>query len=75
MSDKPFKVARYVLYDDTIIAVRISTNDNDINNNYNVYITRSSQSLQVDGWRWSCKGVSAVTGRRAVLYKMLPVSC
>ena len=35
-----FKVARYVLYDDTIISVRSSTNDNDINNNYNIYITR-----------------------------------
>jgi hypothetical protein len=35
-----FKVARYVLYGNTIISVRISTNDNDINNNYNVYITR-----------------------------------
>ena len=33
-SDKPFKVARYVIYDDAIIAVRISTNVNDINNNY-----------------------------------------
>jgi hypothetical protein len=37
-----FKVARYVVYDDTIIAVRISTNDDDINNNYKIYITRSS---------------------------------
>jgi len=42
---------------------------------YNIYIKRSSQSLQVDGRKWSCKSVSAVTGRRAVLYKMLPVSC
>jgi hypothetical protein len=32
-----------VVYDDTIIAVRISTNDNDINNNYNIYIKRTSQ--------------------------------
>jgi hypothetical protein len=64
-----------VIIDDVIIAVRISTNDNDINNNYNIYITRSSQSLQVDGWRWSCKGVSAVTGRRAVLYKMMTKEC
>ena len=31
------KVARYVIIDDVIIAVRISTNDNDINNNYNIY--------------------------------------
>ena len=33
----PFKIARYAIYDDVIIAVRISTNDNDINNNYNIY--------------------------------------
>jgi hypothetical protein len=32
-----------VVYDDTIIAVRISTNDNDINNNYKIYIKRTSQ--------------------------------
>ena len=38
---------------------------------YNIYIKRSSQSLQVDGRKWSCKSVSAVTGRRAVLYKMV----
>ena len=30
-----FKVARYVIYDDAIIAVRINTNGNGINNNYN----------------------------------------
>jgi len=29
-----FKIARYVIGDDAIIAVRISTNDNDINNHY-----------------------------------------
>jgi hypothetical protein len=30
-----FKIARYVIGDDAIIAVRINTNDNGINNNYN----------------------------------------
>ena len=33
-SDKPFKIARYVIYGDAIIVTRISTNGNDINNNY-----------------------------------------
>jgi hypothetical protein len=28
------KIARYVIYDDAIIATRIGTNGNDINNNY-----------------------------------------
>jgi hypothetical protein len=42
---------------------------------YNIYIKRSSQSLQVDGRKWSCKSVSAVTGRRAVLYKMGTKPC
>ena len=32
---RSFKVARYVIYGDAIIAVRASTNENDINNNYN----------------------------------------
>ena len=71
----PFKVARYVVYDDTIIAVRISTNDNDINNNYKIYMKGQAKGIQVERWKWSCKGVSSVTGRRTVLYKMLPVSC
>ena len=35
-SDKPFKIARYAIYDDAIIAVRINTNDNGININYKV---------------------------------------
>jgi len=70
-----FKVARYVVYDDTIIAVRISTNDNDINNNYKIYMKGQAKGIQVERWKWSCKGVSSVTGRRTVLYKMLPVSC
>jgi len=30
-----FKIARYVIGDDAIIAVRINTNGNGINNNYN----------------------------------------
>jgi hypothetical protein len=29
-----FKIARYVIYGDAIIVTRISTNGNDINNNY-----------------------------------------
>ncbi len=36
----PFKVARYVIYDDAIIAVGISSNGNDINNNYNMIKAR-----------------------------------
>ena len=32
----PFKIARYAIYDDAIIAVRINTNDNGINKNYKV---------------------------------------
>ena len=35
-SDKPFQIARYAIYDDAIIAVRINTNDNGININYKV---------------------------------------
>ena len=35
-SDKPLKIARYAIYDDAIIAVRINTNDNGININYRV---------------------------------------
>jgi hypothetical protein len=30
------KIARYAIYDDAIIAVRINTNDNGINKNYRV---------------------------------------
>ena len=39
----PIKIARYVIYDDAIIAVGISTNDNDINNNYNKVKTKRTQ--------------------------------
>jgi len=59
-----------VIIDDVIIAVRISTNDNDINNNYNIYMKGQAKGIQVERWKWSCKDVSSVTGRRAVLYKM-----
>jgi hypothetical protein len=38
-----FEVARYVIYDDVIIAVKTSTNVNDINNSYNIYIKKTSQ--------------------------------
>jgi hypothetical protein len=67
---RSFEVARYVLYDDTIISVRISTNDNDINNNYKIYMKGQAKGIQVERWKWSCEGVSSVTGRRTVLYKM-----
>ena len=60
-----------MIIDDVIIAVRISTNDNDINNNYNIYIKGQAKGIQVERWRWSCKDVSSVTGGRAVLYKMM----
>ena len=59
-----------MIIDDVIIAVRISTNDNDINNNYKIYMKGQAKGIQVERWKWSCKGVSSVTGRRAVLYKM-----
>jgi hypothetical protein len=59
-----------VLIDDVIIAVRISTNDNDVNNNYNIYMKGQAKGIQLERWKWSCKGVSSVTGRRTVLYKM-----
>ena len=36
-----------MIIDDVIIAVRISTNDNDINNNYNIYIKG-----QAKAYRW-----------------------
>ena len=44
-SDKPFKIARYKIYDDAIIAVRINTNDNGINNNYKVNNRASAGGL------------------------------
>ena len=41
----PFKIARYVIGDDAIIAVRINTNGNGINNNYNVNNRASAGGL------------------------------
>jgi hypothetical protein len=49
-SDKPFKVAQYVIYDDAIIAVRISTSDNDINKNYNNNTIKARVRMEVGGW-------------------------
>jgi hypothetical protein len=40
-----------VVYDDTIIVVRFSTNDNDINNNYNIY-----KKDKPKAYRWSDGG-------------------
>jgi hypothetical protein len=38
-----FKVARYVLINDAMIAVKTSTSGNYDNNNYNIYIKWTSQ--------------------------------
>jgi hypothetical protein len=75
----PFKIARYVIGDDAIIAVRISTNDNDINNNYNNNTIKARVSVEGeagDEWTWGrgCKQ-QRLTDGRCVLFKMLPVSC
>jgi hypothetical protein len=59
---KVFKVARYVIderyviYDDAIIAMRISTNDKDINNNYNM-IKASVRRRALDE-KWSYEEVA-----------------
>ena len=45
----PFKIARYVIGDDAIIAVRISTNDNDINNNYNNNMIKARVRMEGGG--------------------------
>ena len=79
-SDKPFKVARYVIYDDAIIAVRISTNDKDINNNYNMIKAKCTQRALDEKWsrlEVARKGLRTgnVTDGRCVLFKMLPVNC
>ena len=76
---KAFKVARYVIIDDVIIAVRISTNDNDINNNYNNNMIKARVRIERevgDEWTWGrdCKQ-QRLTDGRCVLFKMLPVSC
>ena len=52
----PFKIARYAIYDDVIIAVGISTNDNDINNNYNM-IKASVRRRALDE-KWSYEEVA-----------------
>jgi hypothetical protein len=59
---KAFKVAQYVIdegyviYDDAIIAMRISTNDKDINNNYNM-IKASVRRRALDE-KWSYEEVA-----------------
>ena len=79
-SDKPIKIARYAIYDDAIIAVRINTNDNDINNNYNMIKAKRTQRALDEKWsrlEVARKGLRTgnVTDGRCVLFKMLPVSC
>ena len=79
-SDKPFKIARYAIYDDAIIAVGISTNGNDINNNYNMIKAKRTQRVLDEKWsrlEVARKGLRTgnVTDGRCVLFKMLPVSC
>jgi hypothetical protein len=77
-SDKPFKIARYVIYDDAIMAVGISTNDNDINNNYNNNMIKARVRIERevgDEWTWGrdCKQ-QCLTDGRCVLFKMLVVA-
>ena len=74
-SDKPIQIARYAIYDDAIIAVRINTNDNGININYNNYMMKTRVSVEgeaSDEWTWrrGCKQQRLTDGRR-VLFKML----
>ena len=73
---EPFKIARYVIGDDAIIAVRISTHDNDINNYYRVNNRASTGGLLYE--KWSCKEVARkglragnLTDGRCVLFKMI----
>ena len=40
---KPVQIARYAIYDDAIIAVRINTDDNGININYNMIKAKRTQ--------------------------------
>ena len=66
-SDKPFKIARYVIYDDAIIAVRINTNDNGINKNYNNYTVKTRVSVEgeaSDEWTWGRGGKQQPIDRR-----------
>ena len=75
-----FKIARYAIYDDAIIAVGISSNGNDINNNYNMIKAKRTQRALDEKWsrlEVARKGLRTgnVTDGRCVLFKMLPVSC
>ena len=75
-----FKIARYAIYDDAIIAVGISTNCNDINNNYNMIKAKRTQRASDEKWsrlEVARKGLRTgnVTDGRCVLFKMLTVSC
>ena len=75
-SDKPFKIARYAIYDDAIIAVGISTNGNDINNNYNMIKAKRTQRALDEKWsrlEVARKGLRTgnVTDGRCVLFKMV----
>jgi len=78
-SDKPFKIARYAIYDDAIIAVRINTNDKGINNNYNNNSIKARVTVEgeaSDEWTWGrgCQQ-QRLTDGRCVLFEMLPVNC
>ena len=71
----PFKIARYVIYGDAIIVTRISTNGNDINNNYNMIKAKRTQRALDEKWsrlEVARKGLRTgnVTDGRCVLFKM-----
>ena len=73
------QIARYVIGDDAIIAVRINTNGNGINNYYYNYTIKSRVSVEgeaSDEWTWGrgCKQ-QRLTDGRCVLFEMLPVNC
>jgi hypothetical protein len=73
---QPFKIARYAIYDDAIIAVGISTNGNDINNNYNMIKAKRTQRALDEKWsrlEVARKGLRTgnVTDGRCVLFKMV----
>jgi hypothetical protein len=63
-----------VIGDDAIIAVRINTNDNGINNNYNNNTIKARVSVEGEAgeeWTWGrgCKQ-QRLTDGRCVLFKM-----
>ena len=67
-----------MIYGDAIIVTRISTNGNDINNNYNNYTIKTRVSVEgeaSDEWTWrrGCKQQRLTDGRR-VLFEMLTIS-